>query len=399
MSLPAAHTPAAPGATPRIKVMVVDDSAVIRGLVSRWVEAEHDLEMAGVAVNGQVAIEAAARLKPHVVVLDIEMPVMDGIAALPQILKAAPACRVVMASTLTQRGAEVTIKALSLGAADYVAKPDAGKLAAAADYKRDLFAKIRALGARAARQAAGAAPAPVPSPVGPGRTAVPGPAPLASGAPGAARPTSLRTAGPLLRPVGVRVRPEAVFIGSSTGGPEALKIVIQSLGDQVRVPVFITQHMPAMFTKMLAEHLCKQTRATVVEATDGMQARAGVFHIAPGDFHMTLARGVGGGVVVRLDQNPPENFCRPAVDPLFRSAAEIYGDRALAVVLTGMGHDGREGARVLTRKGAQLIAQDEASSVVWGMPGAVAEAGLCSAIKPLGQIGPAILDVLRGVAP
>ncbi len=401
MSQSALHTPPASGATARIKVMVVDDSAVIRGLVSRWVEAERDLELVGVAVNGQVAIEAAARLKPHVVVLDIEMPVMDGIAALPQILKAAPGCRVVMASTLTQRGAEVTIKALSLGAADYVAKPDAGRLAAAADYKRDLFAKIRALGARAARLAAGTgAGAPnSAAPAAPGRPGTPAPAALASGPPGASRPTSLRSAAPQLRPVTARVRPEAIFIGSSTGGPEALKTVIQALAGQVRVPVFITQHMPAMFTRMLAEHLTKQTRATVVEATDGMQAKAGVFHIAPGDYHMTLTRGVAGGVVVRLDQNPPENFCRPAVDPLFRSAAEVFGDRALAVVLTGMGHDGREGARALSRKGAQVIAQDEASSVVWGMPGAVAEAGLCSAIKPVGQIGPAILDVLRGVAP
>jgi two-component system, chemotaxis family, protein-glutamate methylesterase/glutaminase len=374
--------------------MVVDDSAVIRGLVSRWVEAERDLELVGVAVNGRDGVEKAAKLLPHVVVLDIEMPVMDGIAALPQILKAAPGCRVVMASTLTQRGAEVTIKALSLGAADYVAKPDASKLAAAADYKRDLFAKIRALGARAARLAAATTPSAPAQAMG-SSAAV---RPLAARSQGSGPALSARAAGVTLRPALLKARPDAVFIGSSTGGPEALKHVIEALAGKVQVPVFITQHMPAMFTRMLAEHLCKQTGASVVEASEGMMARPGVFHIAPGDWHMGLTRSAGV-VRIALSQAPPENFCRPAVDPMFRAAAELYGDRALAVILTGMGHDGREGARVLTGKGALLIAQDEASSVVWGMPGAVAEAGLCSAIKPVGAIGPAILDVLRGVAP
>jgi two-component system chemotaxis response regulator CheB len=312
------------------------------------------------------------------------MPVMDGIAALPQILKAASGCRVVMASTLTQRGAEVTIKALSLGAADYVAKPDASRLAAAADYKRDLFAKIRALGARAARLAAQQPAGPVLS-----RTGQPV-API--------QPPALRQSAARLKPVSMRMRPEALFIGSSTGGPEALRTVIAALSGKVQVPVFITQHMPAMFTKMLAEHLTKQTGARVIEATDGMVAQPGTFHIAPGDWHMTVARS-GTLVSVRLNQGPQENYCRPAVDPMLRSAAEVYGERALAVMLTGMGHDGREGARALTAKGAMLIAQDEATSVVWGMPGAVAEAGLCSAIKPVGDIGPAILDILRGVAP
>ena len=390
MSPVPSHIPAAPGAQARIKVMVVDDSAVIRGLVSRWIEAERDLELAGVAVNGRDGVEAAARLRPHVVVLDIEMPVMDGIEALPQILKAAPGARVVMASTLTRRGAEVTIRALSLGAADYVAKPDASRLAAAADYKRDLFARIRALGARAARLSA-AQPA-----AGPAGTAGAG---VGAGLAAGATPTAgiRRTTG-ALRPVSLKVRPEALFIGASTGGPEALKTVIGHLAGQIRVPVFITQHMPAMFTRMLAEHLCKQTGARVVEAEDGMVAAPGTFYIAPGDWHMTVVRS-GITVTIRLNQGPQENFCRPAVDPMLRSAADAYGDRAVVVMLTGMGHDGREGARALTARGAMLIAQDEASSVVWGMPGAVAEAGLCSAVKPVGAIGPAILDVLRGVAP
>jgi two-component system chemotaxis response regulator CheB len=369
----------------RIRVVIVDDSAVIRGLVTRWIEAEPDLEMVGVGVNGRDGVERVRTLKPDVVILDIEMPVLDGVSALPEILRAAPQARVVMASTLTQRGAEVTIRALAAGASDYLAKPDAGKLAGAADYKRDLLAKLRALGGRALRFGS-AAHAPVLS------------APQTSGAAPAFQPRPTPAAAPRLRPVTLRARPEAVFIGSSTGGPEALRHVVGGLARKIDVPVFITQHMPAMFTRILAEHLSKQTGAKVVEAVDGQIAEPGVFHIAPGDNHMLVTRKLGVTRII-LNQNPPENFCRPAVDPLFRSAAETYGERALAVVLTGMGHDGREGARVLTGKGAMLIAQDEATSVVWGMPGAVTEAGLASAVKPIAGVAPAILDILRGAAP
>lgn len=377
---------ALPAASPsrRIKVLIVDDSAVIRGLVTRWIEAEPDLEMVGVGVNGRDGIERAKTLKPDLIILDIEMPVLDGVSALPDILKAAPHARVIMASTLTQRGAEVTIRALAAGASDYLAKPDAGKLAGAADYKRDLLAKLRALGGRALRYN-GSSPMAVPSsgfaPTTPGRLAPVRSAPPAN-----------------LRPVTLRARPEAVFIGSSTGGPEALKHVVSGLAGKITVPVFITQHMPAMFTRILAEHLSKQTGARVVEASDAMLAEAGVFYIAPGDHHMTVSRKLGV-TRISLDQKPQENFCRPAVDPMLRSAAEAYGERALAVMLTGMGHDGREGARALVAKGAMLIAQDEATSVVWGMPGAVTEAGLSAAVKPITGIAPAILDVLRGAPP
>jgi two-component system, chemotaxis family, protein-glutamate methylesterase/glutaminase len=367
----------------RIRVMIIDDSAVIRGLVSRWLEAEADIEMVGVAVNGRDGIERARTFQPDIVILDIEMPVLDGVSALPEILKAAPGCRVVMASTLTQRGAEVTFKALSLGASDYLPKPEASQLAGAADYKRELLTKVRALGARALKF--GRAPAPQSLP---GAAA---PRPLAP----SIKPQPVNTP---LRAVTINHRPEALFIGSSTGGPEALKVLVSGLVGKIQVPVFITQHMPAMFTKILAEHLSKQTRATVVEGADGMEARPGVFYIAPGDRHMIISRKLGVTRII-LNQNPPENFCRPAVDPLFRSAAEHYGDRALAVILTGMGQDGCAGARPLVQTGAALIAQDEESSVVWGMPGAVARAGLACAVKPLNQIAPAILNVLRGVAP
>lgn len=365
----------ASGQARKIRVLVVDDSAVIRGLVSRWLKSEDDIEVVGAAVNGKDGVEHAEKLKPDLVILDIEMPVMDGVTALPAIRKAAPNCRVIMASTLTQRGAEVTIKALAAGASDYIPKPDASQLAGAADYKRELLAKVRVLGARAVM---------VPAASAAGVATAGGARPAASGA-------------PVLRAVSQKTRPEAIFIGSSTGGPEALRVVIEGLAGKVQVPVFITQHMPPMFTKILAEHLSKQTRAKVVEATDGLQAQPGVFYIAPGDRHMVIHRNLTV-TRINLTDTPPENFCRPAVDPMFRSAAETYGEKALAVILTGMGQDGLLGAKPLVAKGAQLIAQDEESSIVWGMPGAVTKAGLATACKPIQQIAPAILSILRGVS-
>lgn len=361
----------------KIRVMIVEDSVVIRGLLTRWLSAESDLEIAGIAVNGREAIRLASDMTPDVILLDIEMPVMDGMTALPEILKCSPSSRIIMASTMTQRGGEVTIRALSSGASDYLAKPDAGLDSAASDYKRDLLTKVRMLGARALRAA------PISS------------APVQTwGAPspqGKATPDTIR-------PVVINALPKAVFIGASTGGPEALKIVIGELAGKIDMPVLITQHMPALFTKILAEHLSKQTGANVVEAQAGMVAKAGHFYIAPGNRHMTVTYAAN---ILRIDLNdePPENHCRPAVDPLFRSAAAALGDRALAVILTGMGVDGREGAKALVAKGSLLIAQDEETSVVWGMPGSVVRAGLASAAKPITEIAKAILNVVRGVAP
>ena len=378
MSLSPAHPLAGQAPARKIRVLVVDDSAVIRGLVTRWLSGEADIEVVGAAVNGKDGVDHAEKFKPDLIILDIEMPVMDGVTALPAIRKVAPNARVIMASTLTQRGAEITIKALASGASDYIPKPDASQLAGAADYKRELLAKVRVLGARAVSAAN-------PSPAY--GTARPGSAVARTSVPPA----------PTLRAVTQRLIPEAIFIGSSTGGPEALREVIEGLVGKVRVPVFITQHMPPMFTKILAEHLTKQTQATVVEASDGLQAQPGVFYIAPGDRHMIISRNLSV-TRISLSDAPPENFCRPAVDPMFRSAAETYGERALAVILTGMGQDGLLGAKPLVTKGAQLIVQDEETSVVWGMPGAVTRAGLATACKPIQQIAPAILNVMRGVS-
>jgi two-component system, chemotaxis family, protein-glutamate methylesterase/glutaminase len=367
------------GVARKIKVMIVEDSAVIRSLLTRWLNAESDIEVVGIASNGREALERVKDLGPDIVLLDIEMPVMDGVTALPEILKSVPTARVIMASNLTQRGGEVTIRALAAGASDYLAKPDA-QLANAPDYKRELLFKVRMLGNRALRDPANALSA----------------APVRKVDSHMGRP-SLATQ-PTLRPVSLHNRPMAVFIGASTGGPEALKVVVGALAGKINVPVLITQHMPALFTKILAEHLSKQTGAKVIEATDGSDAMAGVFYIAPGDRHMVVER-TAGGLRIQLNDLPPENFCRPAVDPLFRSAAAALGDRALAIMLTGMGHDGREGTKALAGKGAMILAQDEQTSVVWGMPGAIVRAGLASAAKPLDDIAPAILNVMRGVAP
>jgi two-component system, chemotaxis family, protein-glutamate methylesterase/glutaminase len=363
----------------RIKVMIVDDSAVIRSLLTRWLSGEADIEIVGTANNGREGVARAGELTPDIVLLDIEMPVMDGVTALPGILAAAPMTRVIMASNLTRRGGEITIKALAAGASDYLAKPDAS-MAGASDYKRELLFKIRMLGSRGLRNSAingTAAPVKLTMPSTPARGALP--------------------VKSVLRPVAIKTRPEAIFVGSSTGGPEALKTLVGALAGKIHVPVFITQHMPPLFTKILAEHLSKQTGALVLEAENGTIAQPGVFYVAPGNQHMVVVRTTAG-LCIELNDHEQENFCRPAVDPLFRSAASVLGDKALAIVLTGMGHDGREGAKAIVAQGGAIIAQDEDTSVVWGMPGAVVRAGLASASKPLTDIAPAILNVLRGVA-
>jgi two-component system chemotaxis response regulator CheB len=345
--------------------MIVDDSAVVRGMLQRWLEVERDIAIVAVATNGRDGVRLAAEKKPDIIILDVEMPELDGLSAIPQLLQVAPQARILMASTLTHRNAETTLKALSLGAADYTPKPEAGKLAGAADFKRDILGKIRALGAR--------------------RSARPSMAMRAQTPPAIAR-TPLKPLAHL---------PEVIVIGSSTGGPQALAKVISVIGAQARQPILITQHMPAMFTAILADHLAKLTRAPTAEAKDGMPIKAGSIYIAPGDFHMRIQRKHGAPIIA-LDQTPPVNFCRPAVDPLFASAAEIFGPAVLACVLTGMGQDGKKGAEAIKAKGGAVIVQDESSSVVWGMPGAVANAGLAAAIKPLDEIGHTLLALSQG---
>jgi two-component system chemotaxis response regulator CheB len=363
------------------RVMVVDDSAVIRGLLSRALEGDPELRVVASVGDGQMAINALSRQGIDVIVLDIEMPVMDGLTAIPKLIAIDPAVKIIMASTLTLRGAEVSMKALQSGAADYVTKPSSTRELGAADsFKRELVSKVKAL-AISARRAG--------SRNRPGLRNERLPTPLTS----FPRPRSMDPAAVTLRPMpAVLPSPDIIAIGSSTGGPQALFEVLSHLKGGVRQPILITQHMPATFTTILAEHITRQCGIPCAEAKDGEPLVGGRIYLAPGDFHMILTTR-GTGTVLSVNKDPPENFCRPAVDPMMRSIAKIYGKRALAIILTGMGQDGMRGCTELVTAGGLTIAQDEASSVVWGMPGAVATAGLCSAVMPLREIGPFIRKI------
>jgi two-component system chemotaxis response regulator CheB len=360
-ALPAAARP--PGAVAR--VMICDDSAVIRSAIARILDSDPAIHVVARASNGQAALDALKLHDIDVVVLDIEMPVMDGLTALPLLLAADPGLRVIMASTLTTRGADTSMRALRLGAADYVPKPSASQVAGDARFGPELIEKVKGL-ARLRRHAR---------------------MPPAAPTPGA----SLSPA-PALRPAPKQV-PLMLAIGSSTGGPNALFTLIQSLSPAIPVPVVLTQHMPAAFTPILAAHIDKLGVLPCLEATDGARLQPGHILLAPGDRHM-LVRREGTGFCVRLSDGPAINFCRPAVDPMLISAGEAAGGRVLAVILTGMGQDGMEGVRSVVTLGGAALAQDEATSVVWGMPGAVARAGLAHAILPLPQLGPKILGML-----
>lgn len=373
-----------------LRVMIVDDSVVIRGLISRWIGAEHDMEVAASLRTGLEAVNQIERINPDVAVLDIEMPELDGISALPQLLAKKRDLVIIMASTLTRRNAEISFKALSLGAADYIPKPESTREASAADiFHHDLIQKIRHLGARLRRKPAVASP-----PLAP-----PSPAPAARG-PAVARPAApavhAASSGALTtRPFSTQA-PKVLLIGSSTGGPQALMALVTELGPVIdRVPVLITQHMPPTFTTILAEHLARSSRKPAAEAVDGEPVKPGRIYLAPGGKHMRVVRN-GADVAIALDDGPAVNFCKPAVDPLFTSAIDIWHGSILSVILTGMGSDGMRGGKDIVAAGGSVIAQDEASSVVWGMPGAAANAGICAAILPLNQIGAKVNRLFAG---
>jgi two-component system chemotaxis response regulator CheB len=339
------------------RVLLCDDSAVIRGALARMLESDKEIEIVGKVANGQEAVNAVRSVRPDVVVLDIEMPVMDGMTALPLLLRADAGVKVIMASTLTTRGADIALRALRLGAADYVPKPSSVGTVNDDGFKRELLEKVKGL-AKQRRRVAGP------------RVAV------------ALRPAS---------PMAARL----LAVGSSTGGPQALFTLVQGLGRSVGVPVVLTQHMPATFTPILAEHLTRIGVMPCSEARDGEPLSAGRIYLAPGDKHL-LVEGSRSALRARLTVDPPENFCRPSVDPMLRSAAAACEGRVLVAMLTGMGRDGLEGTRRVVEAGGAAIAQDEASSVVWGMPGAIARAGLCHAVLPLPQIAPRLLEMLKG---
>ena len=357
------------------RVMLVDDSAVVRGLIRRTLEAEPTLEIVAAVGDGVAAVSRVAKGDVEVVVLDIEMPRMDGITALSEMLKIQPDLQIVMASTLTQRNADISLKAIADGAKDYIAKPSTNReVMSAEEFNRELLAKVKGLGVQA-RQISGK---PAPSKAWPG-----------SGS--EAKTTSLHRPVAERKPVTLKARlqtsrPVALGIGSSTGGPAALFEVLSSLPRMPGVPIFITQHMPATFTPMLAKHITDKTPWTCKEAEDGERVTGGQAYLAPGDFHMRVHRA-DGGAIVRLDQGPQINYCRPSVDPMLQSLVEVYGERVLAVILTGMGRDGARGCVDVRAAGGDVVAQDKETSVVWGMPGAVASSGEARAVLPLTEIG------------
>jgi len=365
----------------RIRVMIVDDAVVVRGLFSRWIQEEPDFEVVASLRTGREAVDQLTRADPDVVVLDVDMPELDGIAALPLLLEKKRDLVVIMASTLTRRNAEISLRALSLGAADYIPKPASNReVSGSTSFRRELIEKIRHLGLRAKRLRVAPAVRHEAPPLQP-----------------SARPAAAASAPTLaLRPMPL-TPPRVLLIGASTGGPQALNALFAQLaGVLERAPVLVTQHMPPTFTAILAEHLERIAKRPVREGKDGEEINAGTVYIAPGGQHMQVARRDNGTAVIALDDGAPVNFCKPAVDPLFASAAAVWGSKALAVVLTGMGADGLNGGKALIAAGGHLIAQDEETSVVWGMPGQVAQAGLCSAVLPLKEIAPRLNRLFAG---
>ena len=343
---------------PNARVMLCDDSAVIRGAIARMLADDPEIEVVAKTANGQEAVNAIRSARADVVVLDIEMPVMDGMAALPLLLRADAGVKVIMASTLTTRGADIALRALRLGAADYIPKPSSIGTVNDDGFRRELLEKVKGL-ARHLRRAA--------------------------------QQTRVSLA---LRPAPA-LPARLLAVGSSTGGPQALFSLVQGLGRSLTVPVVLTQHMPATFTPILAEHLTRIGCMPCTAARAGEALVPGRIYLAPGDRHL-LIEGNRSALRARLTMDPPENFCRPSVDPMLRSAAAVCEGRVLVAMLTGMGRDGLDGTKRVVEAGGAAIAQDEASSVVWGMPGAIAQAGLCHAVLPLPKIAPRLLEMLKG---
>ena len=377
-----------------IRVMIVDDAVVARSLLARWIGEAPGLHLVAALRSGREAVEQLDRYDPDVVVLDVDMPDLDGISTLPLLLQKKRDLVVIMASALTRHNAEVTLKALSLGAADYIPKPDtAGGVITVTGFQVELIEKIRALGTRRKRT----------------------PSALRARRP-MAGPATRRLAGAIqkvgkwrfpapedssrhkLRPFSA-ITPRVLVIGASTGGPQALTRLVARLDPVMDcAPVLITQHMPVTFTTILAEHLSRACARPVREGIDGEPVLAGTIYLAPGGRHMQVVRR-NGTAVITLDDGAPINFCKPAVDPLFASAAKVWGNWNLGLILTGMGSDGTNGAAEIVAAGGSMIAQDEATSVVWGMPGSAVEAGVCSAVLPIEQMAAKVVRLFLGARP
>lgn len=340
----------------KIKVLIVDDSAVIRKVLGDLLREDPDIEVVGTAANGKLAMAQLAVLKPDIITLDVEMPEMNGLETVKAMRDSGATLPIIMCSSLTAQGAITTLDALALGASDYVTKPSSHGVNTREVVGEDLLRKIKGLanGAPARPSEAAKQPAQVSKPI------VSGPAAF-----------------------------DAIAIGVSTGGPNALMEIFPRIPAEIPVPIFIVQHMPPLFTKMLAERLSQVSKIKVFEAQGGQDVVPGCAYLAPGGFHMEVKRVIGR-TSISLNENPPENSCRPAVDVLFRSVAAVYGAKTLAAVLTGMGQDGLLGCQAIRAKGGTILVQDKDSSAVWGMPGAVVEAGIASAVVPLSQVAAAL---------
>lgn len=375
----------------RLRVLVVDDSPLIRKLVTRMIESDPDMIVAATARNGREAVTKYDVQRPDVVVLDVEMPVMNGLEALRGIRAIDPRAAVIMFSTLTEHGASATLQALSAGATDYVAKPARVGTGAqdAGDVQAELIAKVRTAAEASRRPRRGAPSVPEPRAQRTGEL----PPAKAPEAPAAAPTSAVPSTDPPRPRVPRRERAfRAIGIASSTGGPNALEEVIRNLPAHLPVPVFIVQHMPPVFTGMLARQLDDVTPLHVREAAGDEVAAPGEIWLAPGALHMEVVPHASGGKI-RVFDGPREHSCRPAADVLFRSLAAVFGPSTLAVVLTGMGKDGAEGARAIRTRGGEVWAQDEATSVVWGMPGEVVRAGQADAVLPLAMIAPRVTEL------
>ena len=388
--LAAIHSPAT---MPRVKIMVVDDSVVVRGLLSRWLTADPRFEVLASARNGRVALEEVDKIIPDIVILDIEMPEMDGLTTLPFLIKKCSRISVLVASTLTRRNADLSLKCISLGAIDYIAKPDSNSsVTTSTEFRKELFEKLDAIVETKQRRWTSQtsslksitqhAPIPLKQHASEPETKQSKPA---QNIPHVVHPSHY----PM---------PKCIVIGASTGGPRAVGAVLSDAGASLsKVPVLIIQHMPAVFTAVFAEHLKTQTGREVHEGIEGEVLKPGCVYVAPGGRHMHIGKDVSGQMCIRLGDGAPENFCKPAVDVLFRDACNHYGSHILAIVLTGMGQDGLIGAQQLYKAGARVIVQDEATSAVWGMPGAIAKTGIAQKILPVNQIGNCVTAILQGV--
>ncbi|MBJ7345772.1 MAG: chemotaxis response regulator protein-glutamate methylesterase [Gemmataceae bacterium] len=347
---------------PLIRVLIVDDSSVIRRTLKTVLLSDPDFNLVGAGCDGKEGVELALKLKPDLVILDVDMPIMNGLEVLAELKKKNPELPIIMFSSLVQKGSLITLDAISLGADDYFCKPSTGSAEETIELlKKDLLPRLKAV-FKKNQSSSGVFNLP-------------------------------QAAKKVLKENIKSVTPKILAIGVSAGGPEALKILLTTL-PPLPIPAIITQHMPAGFTKSLADHLNTQTKHAVTEAIDGDTLVAGKFLLAPGDYHMVLEPCLAGNKV-RLNQNPPENYCRPAVDPMLRSVAKIYGASALTVILTGMGQDGLEGCKVIHKAGGKILVQDQATSVVWGMPGSVYKEGLAEEALSIHDLALAIMTRLN----